>query len=83
MSTLTITAKGQITLKKDALQHLGLQPGDKVQVDYLPGDTLSLRPVKPEGSIESFIGMFKDKVTRTVSIEEMNQVIADGWAGLL
>ena len=30
MSTLTVTAKGQVTLHQDLLQHLGVQPGEKI-----------------------------------------------------
>src|SRR5215470_14060959 len=33
MSTLTITAKGQVTLRKDLLEHLGVRPGEKITVD--------------------------------------------------
>jgi hypothetical protein len=29
MSTLTVTAKGQVTLRKDLLQHMGVHPGDR------------------------------------------------------
>ncbi|MBC7636782.1 MAG: AbrB/MazE/SpoVT family DNA-binding domain-containing protein, partial [Acetobacteraceae bacterium] len=36
MITLTITAKGQVTLRKDVLAHLGLRPGDKLVIDKLP-----------------------------------------------
>src|SRR5438067_187061 len=32
MSTLTVTAKGQVTLRKDLLEHLGVEPGDKIAV---------------------------------------------------
>jgi bifunctional DNA-binding transcriptional regulator/antitoxin component of YhaV-PrlF toxin-antitoxin module len=35
MSTLTVTAKGQVTLRKDILQHLGVHPGDKIAVEKL------------------------------------------------
>lgn len=30
MSTLTVTAKGQVTLRKDLLEHLGVHPGEKI-----------------------------------------------------
>jgi hypothetical protein len=30
MSTLTVTAKGQVTLRKDLLKHLGVHPGAKI-----------------------------------------------------
>lgn len=32
---LTVTAKGQITLRREVLAHLGVRPGDKVDVDLL------------------------------------------------
>ena len=35
MTKLSITAKGQVTLRKEVLQHLGLRPGDKVAVDLV------------------------------------------------
>ena len=32
MTTLTVTARGQVTFRKDVLQHLGIKPGDKLFV---------------------------------------------------
>ncbi|HEX8895960.1 MAG TPA: AbrB/MazE/SpoVT family DNA-binding domain-containing protein [Terriglobales bacterium] len=32
MITLTITGKGQVTLKQDLLRHLGVGPGEKVEI---------------------------------------------------
>ncbi|MEI6002898.1 AbrB/MazE/SpoVT family DNA-binding domain-containing protein, partial [Paraburkholderia bengalensis] len=28
MSTLTVTSRGQVTFRKEVLQHLGIQPGE-------------------------------------------------------
>ena len=39
MSTLTVTAKGQVTLRRDVLRHLGAHPGEKITVDKLPDGT--------------------------------------------
>jgi AbrB family looped-hinge helix DNA binding protein len=36
MSTLTVTSKGQVTLRKDLLDHLGIRPGEKLVVQKLP-----------------------------------------------
>lgn len=36
MTTLTVTAKGQVTLRKDILKHLGVHPGEKITLDKLP-----------------------------------------------
>ena len=33
MGTLTVTAKGQVTLRKEILKHLGVRPGEKFAVD--------------------------------------------------
>jgi len=81
MTTLTITAKGQITLKKDILQTLGVAPGDKVAVDILPHHGVMISPIRASGTIDELFGMFQAQVRRPLSIDEMNDVIADGWAG--
>jgi antitoxin PrlF len=78
---LTVTAKGQVTLRKEVLRHLGVAPGQKVEVDLLPGGRIEVRGVKKTGSIEDFIGSLKRPGTKPLSIAEMNEIIADGWAG--
>ena len=37
MATLTVTSRGQVTLRKEALQHLGIRPGDKIELALMPG----------------------------------------------
>ncbi len=81
MTTLTVTAKGQVTLRKDVLAHLGLRPGDKLVIDKLPDGRITAAAERPKGKISDVFGMLKREGQRTVSIEEMNEVIADGWAG--
>jgi len=49
MSTLTVTAKGQITLRKDLLTHLGAQPGEKIIVDKLPDGRIEIKASRPTG----------------------------------
>ncbi|MCL2736317.1 MAG: AbrB/MazE/SpoVT family DNA-binding domain-containing protein [Propionibacteriaceae bacterium] len=83
MTTLTVTSKGQITLKKEILRHLGVKPGDQLMVHMLPEGELKVEAAKPGGSIDDFCGIFQGCVDRPVTIEEMNEVIADGWAGRL
>lgn len=38
MTLLTVTARGQVTFRKDVLQHLGIRPGEKTELDKRPGD---------------------------------------------
>lgn len=83
MTTLTITAKGQITLNKALLRHLGLKPGDKLSVAEQPNRKLSVEPAAPvrTGRMSDAFGMLKRPGQPTLSIEEMNEAIARGWAG--
>lgn len=82
MTTLTVTAKGQVTLRKNVLQHLGIGPGDKVEVDLDPGGKVVLKAERPVGTIEDVFGMLKQYYDGPpLSIEEINDAIAAGWAG--
>jgi len=81
MSTLTVTAKGQVTLRKDLLRHLGVHPGEKVVVDKLPDGRVEMKAAKPAGRISDVFGFLKKKNGPTLSIEEMNRIAARGWAG--
>lgn len=83
MNALTVTTKGQITLRKELLRHLGVHPGDKISFDKLPGGEIRIRAVKPTGSISDFFGSLKRDGQKPVSIEEMNEAIQKGWAGQL
>lgn len=83
MITLTVTAKGQVTLKKDLLRHLGVEPGQKIEVDALPDGQLSVRAAQRKGSWKEVYGMLADKTDKVATIEEMNEAIRKGWAGLL
>ena len=83
MTTLTVTSKGQVTLKKDLLRHLGVKPGQKVEIDRLPEGQLTVRAVRPKGDWEKAYGILAGKTNKVATIEEMNEAIAKGWAGLL
>ena len=81
MATLTITAKGQITLRKDLLQHLGIEPGQQIEAAKLPGGRIEVRAARPSGSIEGFIGLLAGKTTKVATIEELTEATARAWAG--
>src|SRR5208283_1826332 len=80
--TLTVTAKCQVTLRKEVLRHLGVVPGQKVEVDMLPNGRLELRAAKSARSIEDFFGCLHQPGTKPLSIEEIGDVTAQGWAGI-
>jgi AbrB family looped-hinge helix DNA binding protein len=80
MTTLTITAKGQVTLRKDILTHLGVGPGEKVEIEKLPDGRIEVKAA-PTGRISDVFGFLKRKGGASLSIEEMNEIAASGWAG--
>jgi bifunctional DNA-binding transcriptional regulator/antitoxin component of YhaV-PrlF toxin-antitoxin module len=81
MSTLTVTAKGQVTLRKDLLTHLGVRPGEKITVDKLPDGRIEMKAVRPTGKISDVFDFLKRQNGRSLSIEEINGIAARGWAG--
>jgi AbrB family looped-hinge helix DNA binding protein len=81
MGTLTITAKGQVTLRKDLLKHLGVGPGQKVEVNELPGGRIEVKAARPAGSIDDFIGLLAGKTRKVATVEEISEASARAWAG--
>ena len=81
MSTLTVTTKGQVTLRKDLLRHLGVQPGDKICVDKLPNGRIEVKAALPTGKISDAFGFLNRYSGRKLSIEDINKIAARGWAG--
>jgi bifunctional DNA-binding transcriptional regulator/antitoxin component of YhaV-PrlF toxin-antitoxin module len=81
MAILTVTARGQVTFKKEILQHLGIKPGEKIELDLLPDGRGVLKASRSTGNINAFVGMLSGSTRKVVSIEEMNTAISQGWAG--
>lgn len=81
MSTLTITAKGQVTLRKDLLNHLGVRPGETVTVSKLPDGGIEVRPAQPRGRISDVFNSLKRKGGPRLSIEQINKIAEQGWSG--
>ena len=71
----TITSKGQITVPVEARRKLGLQPG--CRVDFIINEREHLEMIPIVDSIQKLKGMLP-KPPRRLSLEEMDQVIAEG-----
>jgi bifunctional DNA-binding transcriptional regulator/antitoxin component of YhaV-PrlF toxin-antitoxin module len=81
MTTLTVTARGQVTFRKDVLQHLGIRPGEKIELDLLPNGQGILKAAKANGTVADFVGLLAGKTTKVATIEEINAATAQGWSG--
>ena len=73
MTTATLTSKGQITIPAAVRDALGLGAGDRIEfVEIAPGRYELIAGTR---SVTALKGMF-GKPRKSVSIEEMNAVIA-------
>src|SRR6202167_2913371 len=81
MTTLTVTARGQVTFRKKVLQHLGIKPGEKIALDLLPDGRGVIRAARPTGKIQDFFGVLAGETKKVATIEEINEAAARGWAG--
>ncbi len=82
MTTLIVTAKGQVTLRREVLRHLGVAPGQKVEVDLLPNGRLEVRAARRTGFDRGLFRLLHQPGTKPLTIEEIGEIAAQGWAGL-
>jgi AbrB family looped-hinge helix DNA binding protein len=82
MTVLTVTARGQVTFRKDVLQHLGIKPGEKIELDLLPDGRVTLKAARPTGSMAGFVGLLAGRTAKVASIEEINGAEAMVRAGV-
>ena len=80
---MTLTAKGQFTLNKGLMEHLGVKPGEKVSITRTP-EGINISAAKNKTSVEEMLAGFEElragRVFEPVSIEEMNRVIGECYA---
>jgi antitoxin PrlF len=81
MPTLTVTAKGQVTLRKELLAHLGVVPGQKIEVNEMPGGSIVVKAATPTGTLKGFSGLLSGKTKKVATLEEINDAVAKAWAG--
>ncbi len=81
MTTLTVTTRGQVTFRKEVLQHLGIKPGEKIELDLLPDGRGVIKAARPSGTINDFVGLLAGKTKKIATLEEINDAAAQGWAG--
>lgn len=80
MATAAVTSKGQITIPAEVRKKLGLKAGDRVR--FIEGENGEYIFKPKTGSIMDLEGCVH-WTGKPVTIEEMNETIAKGWAGQL
>ena len=81
MAKLTVTAKGQVTFRKDVLPHLGIKPGEKIELALLPDGQALLKAARPSGTIEGLFGLLAGRTKIVATLKEIGDATAKGWAG--
>jgi len=80
VTALTVTARGQVTFRKEVLQHLGIKPGEKIELHLLPDGRGLLQAARPTGTMAEFVGLLAGRTKKVASIDEINAAAASGWA---
>jgi hypothetical protein len=75
-------ARGQVTFRKKVMQHLGVKPGGKSELDLLPDGRGVIRAAKPAGTIDGFsVCLLAGQRKSRLSNKSMKLPLADGRAG--
>jgi bifunctional DNA-binding transcriptional regulator/antitoxin component of YhaV-PrlF toxin-antitoxin module len=81
MKTLTVTSRGQVTFRKEVLEHLGIRPGEKIELELLPGRRGVLKASRPSQKISGFLGLLAGRTKKTATIDQIDEAAEQGWAG--
>ncbi|MBX3688567.1 AbrB/MazE/SpoVT family DNA-binding domain-containing protein [Dokdonella sp.] len=81
MGTLTVTTKGQVTLRKDVLNHMGVRPGGRIVVDMLPDGRVEVRAERAQGRVSDVFNVLKPARGKALSLAQIQRIAASGWAG--
>jgi antitoxin component of MazEF toxin-antitoxin module len=79
---ITLSGRGQFTLNKGLMEHLGVKPGDQVSINKMPDGKLEISAKNDKWTVDEakayFREIFKDNKIHA-TIDEMNAAIAAGY----
>ncbi|HEU5457636.1 MAG TPA: AbrB/MazE/SpoVT family DNA-binding domain-containing protein [Terracidiphilus sp.] len=81
MARLAVTSRGQVTFRREVLRHLGVKPGEMIEIDLLPDGKGVVRAVKPAGTIDGFVGILAKRTRKVATLDEIHEAAAQGWSG--
>jgi len=82
---LTLTARGQFTFNKSLMEHLGVQPGEKVYIKKLPDGKIEIQAKKNKIDDNELFSRLRalapllNPENKTYSTEEIDSAIADSY----
>jgi bifunctional DNA-binding transcriptional regulator/antitoxin component of YhaV-PrlF toxin-antitoxin module len=79
--TVTVTERGRVTFSTEVLRHLGVKPGDKMELELLPGGRGMLKAARRGQTMDGFVGLLAGRTEKVATMDEMNEAAAASWAG--
>jgi len=79
MATSTLTSKGQITIPKEIRDHLKIRTGTRLEFRIASDGRVVMQPRSRD--VRELKGIVRSSRRKPVSVEEMNEAIARGFAG--
>ena len=79
---ITLSGRGQFTLNKGLLEHLGVKPGEQVSINKMPDGKLEISAKKDKWTADEAKQFFRDLFAKNkihATIDEMNAAIAAGY----
>jgi antitoxin PrlF len=80
-ATLKITSKGQVLLRRELLDELGVRPGDRVVVEPIAPGRVEVGRAERPGGLAAFVGCLKTSGGPTLSLEDIRKAARGGWSG--
>ncbi len=79
MAILSVIGEGQMTLQESILQHMGVNAGDSVEIDLLPGGAVAIRPTIDADKLRDYFDARREDASSYFSIEEIRDAIEAAW----
>jgi bifunctional DNA-binding transcriptional regulator/antitoxin component of YhaV-PrlF toxin-antitoxin module len=79
---ITLSGRGQFTLNKGLLEHLGVKPGDQVSIHKMPDGKLEISARKDKLTVGDAKKLFRQLFagnTVRASVDDINAAIAEGY----
>jgi hypothetical protein len=63
------------------LDQLVVRPGDRITVELVAPGRVEVTAARPEAKLDQFVGCLKKLGSRTLSVEDMREIVQKAWAG--
>lgn len=77
-SIASVSSKGQVTIPKHLRDELGITAGDELRFVRVSGNRVIIAP--RNNDLEDLLGSLQSPLSTPLTIEEMKEIAADGWA---